>query len=135
MSLLLDTNVCIAAIRGDPLIVRDRLDAAAAHGHALYVSSIAVFELWFGIGRGTRTADNIEQLDSFLARVRTLHFDDEDARVAGLLRAQLHRSGQQIGPYDMLLAGQALNRNFMLITANVREFSRVPDLRWENWEA
>lgn len=134
MSLLLDTSVCIAAIRGNPPIVRDRLDASALQGHAHYVSSVTVFELWFGIGRGKRTADNIAQLEAFFAQVRTLHFDEEDARAAGLLRAQLYTLGQLIGPYDLLLAGQALRRSLKLITANVREFSRVPDLRWANWE-
>jgi tRNA(fMet)-specific endonuclease VapC len=53
--------------------------------------------------------------------------------MAGEIRATLERAGTPIGPYDTLIAAQAVRRNFLLITANVREFSRVEGLRWENW--
>lgn len=134
MNVLLDTNACIAAIGGRPS-VRQRIQDTAGDGAAICVSSITIFELWLGIGRSERVADNTDQLAAFVYRVTTLPFDDEDAKVAGLLRATLRRQGRPIGPYDLLLAGQALRHDLTIVTANVREFSRVPDLRWENWEA
>jgi tRNA(fMet)-specific endonuclease VapC len=63
----------------------------------------------------------------------TLHFTDEDARSAGVIRHELERAGTPIGAYDTLIAGQALQRGLTLVTANVAGFQRVGGLRWENW--
>ena len=60
-------------------------------------------------------------------------FDGEDARVAGEQRAALETAGRPLGPYDLLIAGQALRREWILVTANVSEFSRVKGLKWEDW--
>lgn len=65
---------------------------------------------------------------------RFLDFDSEDARAAGLLRAQLARAGTPVGPYDALIGGQALARDLTVITRNFREFARISGLRVENWE-
>jgi tRNA(fMet)-specific endonuclease VapC len=67
-------------------------------------------------------------------RFEVVEFDREDARKAGELRASLAASGTPIGPYDVLIAGQALARGLVLITHNMREFRRVPDLAIEDWE-
>ena len=69
----------------------------------------------------------------FLARLETLPFDDDDARAAGAVRAALEHAGTPIGAYDILLAGQAVRRGLILVTANVAEFARVNGLRWQNW--
>ena len=66
---------------------------------------------------------------------RSCEFDKEDARQAGEVRALLVAAGSPIGPYDMLIAGQAISRNRVVVTRNTREFARVPGLRIENWEA
>lgn len=78
---------------------------------------------------------NAEALEAFLGSVAILSFDDEDARFAGNIRAELERAGKPIGPYDYLIAAQALRHDFTLVSANEKEFSRVPGLRWENWAA
>ena len=62
-----------------------------------------------------------------------LSFDEEDARISGEIRAQLAKKGTPIGPYDVLIAGQALARGLTLVTANTREFSRVEGLRLVDW--
>ena len=67
-------------------------------------------------------------------RFPVVEFDRDDARRAGLIRAELANRGTPIGPYDVLIAGQALNRGLILITRNVREFSRVSGLQIEDWE-
>ena len=133
MTYLLDTNACIAAINGRPASLRERLTKVMARGETVAASTITLFELWYGVANSPRVNANTERLAVFLAPLETLPFDDEDARLAGMVRAELERAGTRIGAYDCLIAGQALRHGMMLVTANVREFERVPGLRWENW--
>ena len=132
MSVLLDTNICIAAINGRPPGVRGRLQRAIDSDELVAISSITVFELWYGVVRSTRVSENAEKLELFLTTVETIPFDDEDARFAGAIRAGLRRLGTPIGPYDCLIAAQAIRHNSRLVTANVGEFSRVEGLHWED---
>ena len=120
-------------MNGRPPAVRHRLAQALEDGEHVAVSSIAVFELWHGVARSERITYNSQRLLTFLGRLTILPFDDEDARIAGQIRAELSRIGRPIGSYDFLIAGHALRRDFLLVTANVREFSRVAGLRWEDW--
>lgn len=133
MSYLLDTNACIAIINGRPKAVRERLRHVWRQGRPVSVSSIALFELWYGVAKSQRVEANAERLSVFMAKLDGLPFDDRDAEAAGAIRAELEGSGKPIGAYDTLLAGQALRRGMILVTANVAEFDRVPRLRWENW--
>jgi tRNA(fMet)-specific endonuclease VapC len=64
-----------------------------------------------------------------------IEFDKEDARQAGEVRALLASAGAPIGPYDVLIAGQARARNLILVTHNTEEFGRVPGLRFDDWQA
>jgi tRNA(fMet)-specific endonuclease VapC len=130
---LLDTNACIAVINGRPRTVRARLHDVLSRGEEVGVSAIALFELWYGVAKSGRVDANTERLAVFLAPLGTLHFTDEDARSAGVIRHELERAGTPIGAYDTLIAGQALQRGLTLVTANVAEFQRVGGLRWENW--
>jgi tRNA(fMet)-specific endonuclease VapC len=133
VSFLLDTNVCIAAMNDRPVAIRDRLNDAIARRGRAAVSTLTVFELRFGIAKSTRIAANAERLDLFLTSFQILSFDQEDARIAGNIRAELERVGRPIGPYDYLIAAQSIRHDLTLITANEKEFERVPGLRWENW--
>jgi tRNA(fMet)-specific endonuclease VapC len=131
---LLDTNACIALINDDPPVVRERMRKAIAGGEQVLVSSIAVFELWYGVGKSNRQDFNLKRLEAFLSGpVLTLPFEDADARMAGTVRASLEASGKPIGAYDLLIAGQTLRHHLTLVTANVSEFSRVKGLRWQDW--
>lgn len=118
-----------------PATVRHRLEVALAEHAAIAVSSIVTFELWYGIAKSRHQARNRERLQAFLgdAPFEILPFDEEDARVAGRERARLEAAGTPIGAYDILIAGQALRRQLTLVTANVREFSRVMGLAWQDW--
>ncbi len=133
MTYLLDTNACIAAIDGRPASIRDRLVEVISSGETIAASAITVFELWYGVAKSARVDANTERLAVFLAPLVSLPFDEDDARFAGMVRAELERAGTPIGAYDCLIAGQALRRGAMLVTANVQEFERVSGLRWENW--
>jgi tRNA(fMet)-specific endonuclease VapC len=130
---LLDTNVCIAALNRRPAIVRSRLADAVLRGDSLAVSAVSVFELQYGVAGSSRVTENATQLAIFLAPLTKLPFDSEDARFAGIIRAELRKSGTPIGPYDVLIAGQALRHDLALVTANIAEFARVSGLRLENW--
>ena len=133
MSILLDTNACVAAVNRRPLAVRERLDDVTARGTVVAISSVVIFELRYGIAKSKRVADNTGRVDLFLASLQILPFDQDDARIAGNIRVELERLGTPIGPYDYLIAAQALRHGFLLVTANTREFSRVAGLRWEDW--
>jgi tRNA(fMet)-specific endonuclease VapC len=134
MSYLLDTNACIALINGMPALVRSRFQKAAGGGAQVCISAVVTFELWYGVGKSRRPETNTQRLETFLTGpVIVLPFDDEDARVAGSIRAALEVSGKPIGAYDVLIAGQALARELTLVTANVSEFSRVKGLSWQDW--
>ena len=134
MDYLLDTNACIALINGQPTTVRARMQKASAVGDRMLVSSIAVFELWYGVGKSSRQEFNRKRLETFLAGpIRVLPFDETDARVAGSVRAALEAAGKPIGAFDLLIAGQAVRHQMTLVTANVSEFSRVKGLAWQDW--
>jgi len=103
-------------------------------GSEIQLSSIALFELWYGVSKSRDVSGNTRKLQSFLAGpVTVLAFDLEDAAAAGEIRADAERMGKPIGAYDILVAGQSLRRKCTLVTANVREFSRIPRLIWQDW--
>jgi tRNA(fMet)-specific endonuclease VapC len=131
---LLDTNACIALINGEPNTVRIRFRQALKHGATVSVSTVAAFELWYGVAKSGRPAANAERVETFFSGpVDVLQFDDADARSAGNMRANLEKRGTPIGAYDLLIAGQALKLGAVLVTDNEREFGRVPHLVIENW--
>jgi tRNA(fMet)-specific endonuclease VapC len=133
---LLDTNAVIALLKDRPVGVRPRLRRAASRGGSIAVSSVVLYELWYGVARSERRRENAERLRVFLSgRVDIAPFDAEDAEAAGDLRAALETAGTPIGPYDVLIAAQALRTGATLVTANVREFARVRGLAWQDWSA
>lgn len=134
MSYLLDTNACIAIVNGQPHTVRLRFRAAVDTQAQVWTSSIVVFELWYGVAKSSHTEANARRLAAFFSGpIGVLPFDEEDARVAGTLRASLEAGGRPIGAYDLLIAGQALHRKLTLVTANVSEFRRAKGLVWQDW--
>jgi tRNA(fMet)-specific endonuclease VapC len=134
MSFLLDTNAVVALLRNKPATVRERYREAEKSGDYLAVSSVVLFELWYGVEKSSRVRENTERLRILLSGdMDLLDFDDEDARTAGQVRAALERSGTPIGAYDLLIAGQALRRGLTVVTANTAEFARVAGLGWEDW--
>jgi tRNA(fMet)-specific endonuclease VapC len=136
VSYLLDTNAVIALLKNDPAIFRKRLRRAVSRGAAVAVSSIVLYELWYGVARSARRRENAERLRTFLSGgIEVTGFDEDDARTAGDLRATLEAAGTPIGPYDLLIAAQALRTGATLVTANVAEFARVTGLQWQDWTA
>jgi tRNA(fMet)-specific endonuclease VapC len=100
----------------------------------VFVSSIVAFELWYGVTKSSQPEVNRQRLGAFFAGpIALLDFDDEDAQSAGAIRATLEVMGKPIGAYDLLIAGQALQRKFTLVTAKFTEFARVKGLAWQDW--
>ncbi len=131
---LLDTNSCIAVINGKPRSVRTRLQREFEAQARVFVPAVVAFELWYGVAKSARAAANAQLLTTFLAGpIGLLAFDDQDAEIAGAVRAGLEAAGKPIGAYDLLIAGQALRHKLTLVTANSREFGRVKGLKWEDW--
>lgn len=126
---LLDTNAVIAVVNGPKRAIAKKLRRHAPQN--MFVSSVVVHELFFGSFNSARTEANVELIDSLAFNV--LSFDLDDARMAGQVRAALKAAGTPIGPYDVLIAGQALNRGLTLVTHNVQEFARVAQLRVVDW--
>jgi len=134
VSYLLDTNACIALINGKNAPVRARFEKVIDAGSQVFVSSVAAFELWYGVAKSARPEANAKAVETFFAGpVQLLAFEGEDAKRAGEIRAELEKKGKPIGAYDVLMAGQALRFKMTLVTANVKEFGRVKGLDWEDW--
>lgn len=131
ISHLLDTNVVIALIgrKSDALISRVLQSPPGSIG----LSSVVAYELYFGAQKSAKVQHNLETLRLLLADFPILDFDRNDAFVAGEIRAALAAKGIPIGPYDVLIAGQAKARSLTLATNNVGEFNRVENLRVEDW--
>jgi tRNA(fMet)-specific endonuclease VapC len=97
------------------------------------VSAITVCELQFGVSNSSQPERNQRALTEFLGPLEVLDFPAGASAVYGEIRTHLQRAGKPIGSYDLLLAAHALHGNLTLVTNNVREFGRVPDLRTDNW--
>ncbi len=131
MRYLLDSNICIYAMKNRPLQVLRRLQNV---GRAVVaVSVITVLELRQGAEKSLQRELAHARLDDFFGPMDALSFEVSDALIAARIRAQLFRIGRPIGDFDSLIAAQALARDLIVVTNNVDEFERVPDLRIENW--
>ena len=128
---LLDTNAVIALLTGRSPRLIDKVTSSPVGSLAL--PAIVVHELYFGAYRSARIEHNLETLRLLIADIPVLDFDTQDAIVSGEIRAGLANSGRPIGPYDVLIAGQAKARRLTLVTNNVGEFERVEGLQVEDW--
>lgn len=127
---LLDTDTFIALLRGNPRVMKR---VRACPEKSIGISMITVYELRVGVEKSREPEKNGRLLEDVLAPFAVLSFDDPASIQAAKLRSHLERKGLGIGPYDTLIAGCALSLPAELITANTREFSRVPGLKLANW--
>lgn len=131
MIYMLDTNICIYAMKNRPEKVLRRLKEELDNG--VCISSITLAELEYGMKHSSDPAKNEQALLRFLVPFSVLAFGPSAASEYGEIRAYLQSKGTPIGPLDMLIAGHARSENMVLVTNNVREFERVPGLKLENW--
>jgi len=127
----LDTNIVIQALNARPQSILERL--SQFNPDTVVLSAVVVHELRYGADRSARPAENHARLDRVLLDFRIISFDPDDAAAAARIRAGLATRGTPTGPFDVLIAGQALARDLILVTNNRREFDRVPGLWVEVW--
>ena len=130
--ILLDTNVVVHYLKGDPAIVARIHKASRGE---LAIPAIAVYELEYGTLRSKLPARRRRHLEAGLAHIRHVPFDSAAAMAAASIRVALDKQGSTIGPLDMLIAGTALSRGAALVTSNAAEFSRVPGLQVVDWKS
>jgi tRNA(fMet)-specific endonuclease VapC len=130
LTYLLDTNICIYAIKREAEVLR-RLQERGPDDFG--ISAITVAELWFGAAKSSRPQRTRESVDAFLRPFEVLPFAGEAAQEYAEIRLQLEKAGQSIGERDLLIASIAKSGRLTVVTHNVREFSRVSGLKVEDW--
>ena len=128
---LLDTNICIYLINRKPENVVNHIKLLQPH--QIKLSAISIAELEYGVSKSKNRDKNRNALVNFASAFDIIDFNDEDAEVYGLIRANLEKKGLVIGPYDMQIAAQAISRDIILVTNNTKEFERIENIKLENW--
>lgn len=131
MRYMLDTNICIYAIKNKPESV---ISSLSEHDPSeICISSITYAELMHGVEKSKAVEKNRMALNCFLSTIEIVSFDDVAAEEYGRIRADLEKKGTPIGVLDMMIAGHAKSLNYTVVTNNIREFERVENLDLENW--
>ncbi len=133
MKFLLDTNICIYALKKRPPEVLEHLRCCGPE--AVAISVVTALELWHGAEKSQYPQKTYAKLDLFLAPIPILPFGEEAAREGARIRAHLDRQGTPIGDLDSLIAAQALASGLIVVTNNLREFQRVPGVQNQKWVA
>ena len=128
---LLDTDTSIAIMNNSPVHVRQQLKKNRVD--EVGISTVSLFELQYGVSKSGKHRRNTATLNSFLEYIQVLDWTRECAYSAGNLRAELEKSGNLIGPYDLLIAAHARVLGATIVTHNVKEFRRVSGLRINDW--
>ena len=128
---LLDSNICIYIINNRPKQVVEHIKKLKIH--QVKLSAISLAELEYGVSKSRAREKNRQALIDFATPFDIIEFNDNDAEVFGIIRADLEKRGLVIGPYDMQIAAQAITRDLVLVTNNTAEFSRIQNLKLENW--
>ena len=129
---LIDTNTCIFLKNNKPIHVLEKLKSVL--NRDVFLSSVTIAEMQFGVYISQSIEKNRISLTEFLAPFQIIDFDDRDAEYFGKIRAELKQRGELIGPYELLIAAQAVARKLILVTNNTKELARVPELVFEDWK-
>jgi len=131
MKYLLDTNICIYLIKSKSVRVLEKFLSQEIGD--IGISTVTVAELQYGVQKSQFPQQNLAALEKFLMPLNIMDFDLTATEQYGKIRVFLEQKGIPIGAYDLMIAAQALSQDVILVTNNVREFSRIPGLRLENW--
>lgn len=131
MKYMLDTNICIYIIKEKPKQILNKFQMLNIGD--VCISVITLAELEYGVEKSSYPERNRLALSGFLASIEILPFSEKAASEYGKIRANLEKQGKIIGAYDLMIGAHALCENLILVTNNVREFSRIPNLSLENW--
>lgn len=131
MSILLDTNICIAVLKGgDPHLIKS---IQSKDPNEFFLCSIVKAELLYGARKSQKVEENLSLLKTFFSQFDCLPFDDHAAGFYGITRAILEKDGKMIGANDLMIASITLAYNLVLATRNCEDFKRIPGLRLEIW--
>jgi Predicted nucleic acid-binding protein, contains PIN domain len=131
MKYMLDTNICIYAIKHKPdTVIRNFL---SHDPEELCISAITYAELMHGVEKSMAVERNRIAMSLFLSPITILQFDERAAEEYGRIKAELEKKGTPIGPMDTLIASHAKSRGLIIVTNNTREFNRVVGLTVEDW--
>lgn len=127
---VLDTNTLIFFFKGVGNVAKNLLDKSPRD---IGIPSIVLFELEVGIAKSNAPRKRIKQLEEIISIVNVLDFTAKEAKFSAAIRTDLEKTGTPIGPFDILIGGTALANQSILVTHNVKEFSRINKLRIEDW--
>ncbi len=128
---MLDTNICIYIIKKRHLSVLSRF--TMIQRDEICISVVTLAELQYGVEKSSSKRFNQGILDDFFSRLTFLPWNEEAAREYGRIRAFIENEGSPIGNMDLLIAAHALSQEHTLVSNNLGEFERIPDLKYENW--
>ncbi len=133
MKYLFDTNICIYLINNKFQYLIDKVEQNGIEN--IGISSITIAELEYGIARSSskHKESNRMALINFLLPFKFLDFNHMDAYEYGLIRQNLQKSGNIIGNMDLLIGSQAVSKDLILVTNNIKEFERIKNIKIENW--
>jgi tRNA(fMet)-specific endonuclease VapC len=127
---LLDTNIVIYVLKRRP---KEVLTIFNANASRMAISSITLSELIYGAEKSLNTDKNLEAVEEFVSHLEVLPYDAKASQHYGQIKAALEKKGQIIGENDIHIAAHAISHGLILVSNNVREFKRVPNLALENW--
>lgn len=131
MKYMLDTNICIYAIKHKPDTVIKKF--LSHDPEELCISAITYAELMHGVEKSMAVEKNRIAMSLFLSPITILQFDERAAEEYGRIKAELEKKGTPIDPMDTLIASHTKSRGLIIVTNNTREFNRVAGLTIEDW--
>ena len=127
---LLDTNIVIYILKRRPIEV---LDLFNQNAHHLAISSITLSELLYGAEKSSQINKNLEAIEEFISHLEVLPYDAKASQQYGQIKAHLEKKGELIGENDIHIAAHAISQALTLVSNNLKEFKRVPNLALDNW--
>lgn len=127
---LLDTNIVIYVLKRRPIKVLEVFNKNASR---MAISSITLSELMYGVEKSNQVDKNLEAVEDFISHLDVLSYDAKASQHYGQIKAKLEKKGQVIGENDIHIAAHAISQGLTLVTNNLKEFKRVPNLALENW--
>ena len=127
---LLDTNIVIYVLKRRP---KEVLEIFNRNASRMAISSITLSELIFGAEKSPNVDKNLEAIEEFVSHLDVLPYDAKASQHYSQIKAALEKRGEIIGENDIHIAAHAISQGLILVTNNLREFKRVPNLALENW--
>ena len=127
---LLDTNIVIYVLKRRP---KEVLEIFNRNASRMAISSITLSELIYEAEKSSNVDKNLEAIEEFVSHLDVLPYDAKASQHYGQIKAALEKRGEIIGENDIHIAAHAISQGLILVTNNLREFKRVPNLARENW--